>query len=350
MNQAARQRLLKLGTVAVLGIGVFAAELLNRPNRTLAHEVEHNTYMVAAGAFGTANAELLAFAPSYLKVHRGDTVMWHINSFHNVHIGEKPAELVAMQEIDGKPTPVLNPSVAFGNIKTGETYKGGDVSNGLGMGPDASPVFSVVIDIPVGVYNYFCDIHPGMTGIIEVVADDEVIPTPGEVDIAVQDELAAQFGPANEAAGEKFATSSPTPVDGNLKVALGVGNIGRVYYGQFLPYFGVIKAGDSVTWENPADSIEAHFVNSTPYDEAALQDFMPLPPAAEGQPPILAVGPGFFGTTESGATVAKGDTFNSAFIDPGNSFTLTFKDAGVYVYTCHIHPGMNGLIVVEPAS
>ena len=63
MNQATRQRLLKLGTVAVLGVGVFAAGLLNRPSKSLAQEVVHNTYMVAAGAFNNANAELLAFAP-----------------------------------------------------------------------------------------------------------------------------------------------------------------------------------------------------------------------------------------------------------------------------------------------
>jgi plastocyanin len=349
MKSDMRQRLIKLGTVAVLGVGVFAAGLLNRPSRALAQEVTHNTYMVQAGAFSSGNAELMAYAPSYLKVHRGDTVMWHINSFHNVHIGETPAELVTVQEIDGKPTPVLNPSVAFGNIKTGEVYKGGDVSNGLGMGPDASPIFSVVIDMPVGIYNYFCDIHPGMTGVIEVVADDEVIPAPAEVDAAAQDEIAGQFGAATPTVMAAAAQASPVAKDGKLNVSLGVGNVGRVYFGQFLPYFGVIKAGESVTWQNPADSIEAHFINSLPYDDKAFPDFAPLP-AAEGQPPVLAVGPGFMGNVQTGATVAKGDAFNSTAINPGDSFTLTFKDAGVYAYTCHIHPGMNGVIVVEPAS
>jgi plastocyanin len=350
MKRDMRQRLIKLGTVAVLGIGVFAAGLLNRPSRTLAQDVTHNTYMVSAGAFSSANAELLAFAPSYLKVHRGDSVMWHINSFHNVHIGENPADMVVVQEIDGKPTPVINPSVAFGNIKTGETYKGGDVSNGIGLGPDASPVFTVVIDMPVGVYTYFCDIHPGMTGIIEVVPDDEVIPAPAEVDAAAQDEISGQFMAATPNVMAKAAEASPVAQDGVLTVSLGVGNVGRVYYGQFLPYFGAIKAGESVTWENPADSIEAHFVNALPYDDQTFPDFAPLPPAAEGQPPVFALGLGFLGSTQTGATVAKGDVFNSTAINPGQSFTLTFKDPGVYAYTCHIHPGMNGVIVVEPVS
>jgi len=350
MKLEMRQRLIKLGTVAVLGVGVFAAGLANRPTSALAHEIAHNTYMVSAGAYSGGNAELMAFAPSYLKVHRGDTVMWHINSFHNVHIGEKPADLITVQEVGGKPTPIVNPSVAFGNIKTGETYKGGDVSNGLGMGPDASPIFSVVIDMPVGIYNYFCDIHPGMTGVIEVVADDEAIPAPAEVDAAAQDEIAGQFKAATPNVVAKSAEVSPVAKDGVLKVSLGVGNIGRVYYGQFLPYFGTIKAGESVTWENPADGIEVHFINSSPYDDKALPDFAPMPPAAEGQPPIIAAGPGFLGDIQTGATVGKGDAFNSTAIAPGQSFTLTFKDPGVYAYTCHIHPGMNGVIVVEPAS
>ncbi len=350
MKQAARQRLLKLGTVAVLGIGVFAAGLLNRPSRALAQEVVHNTYMVQAGAYSGGNAELLAFAPAYLKVHRGDSVMWHINSFHNVHIGEKPAEMVVVQDVGGKPTPVVNPVVAFGNIKTGETYTGGDVSNGLGMGPDASPIFTVVIDMPVGIYNYFCDIHAGMTGVIEVVADDEEIPTPAQVDVSTQDEVASQFNTIFPAVMEKSAAAQPVATAGNAKVSLGVGNIGRVYVGQFLPYFTSIKAGESVTWENPADSIEVHFINSTPYDDKALPDFAPMPPAAEGQPPIIAAGPGFLGDTLTGATVAKGNTFNSTAIAPGDTFTLTFKDPGVYAYNCHIHPGMNGVVVVEPAS
>ncbi|MBI1279898.1 MAG: hypothetical protein GC179_17355 [Anaerolineaceae bacterium] len=155
---------------------------------------------------------------------------------------------------------------------------------------------------------------------------------------------------ASPVAAAKAAEASPVAKDGTLTVSLGVGNVGRVYYGQFLPYFGTIKAGESVTWENPADSVEVHFVNAIPYSDQTLPDFTPLPPAGEGQPPILAVGPGFLGTTQTGATVANGESFNSGAINPGDKFTLTFNDPGVYAYTCHIHPGMNGVVIVEPAS
>ena len=37
-------------------------------------------------------------------------------------------------------------------------------------------------------------------------------------------------------------------------------------------------------------------------------------------------------------------------VNVNTSVTRTFPTAGTYVYTCHIHPGMTGRIVVSPAS
>jgi plastocyanin len=34
----------------------------------------------------------------------------------------------------------------------------------------------------------------------------------------------------------------------------------------------------------------------------------------------------------------------------GNSVSRTFASAGTYAYSCHIHPGMRGSIVVGTAS
>ena len=36
-------------------------------------------------------------------------------------------------------------------------------------------------------------------------------------------------------------------------------------------------------------------------------------------------------------------------VNVNTSVTRTFPTAGTYVYTCHIHPGMTGRIVVSPA-
>ena len=48
--------------------------------------------------------------------------------------------------------------------------------------------------------------------------------------------------------------------------------------------------------------------------------------------------------------VGADGTFNSGFLMPGQSFTLRFPEPGVYSYVCFIHPGMQGTVVVTPAS
>jgi plastocyanin len=153
-------------------------------------------------------------------------------------------------------------------------------------------------------------------------------------------------------AGQAFVPQmTDAPVrseDGVLNIIVGSGGTGRSTVNLFSSPVGIIQAGDTVVWTNPADSIEAHFVNSTPYDPVAVPEIVPVEQPAG--PPVLSMGPGFFGTTTDGAVIKAGDTFNSAFIVPGASFSLVFDEAGVYHYNCHIHPGMTGMIVVEAAA
>jgi len=43
----------------------------------------------------------------------------------------------------------------------------------------------------------------------------------------------------------------------------------------------------------------------------------------------------------------KSDTFNSAQLAKGQTFTFTFDKAGTYDYFCSIHPSMKGKIIVQ---
>jgi plastocyanin len=343
-----RNRLLKLAFIGVLALAVFAAGLLgNRGNRAFAQDMEPQNFVVQAGAQGPANVELLAFAPSNIQVHRGDTITWSINSFHNVHIGEAPNELMMAPEVDGQPLLQINPAAGFPSIESGDAYAGGDANSGLPAGESFFSLFSLVVDVEPGIYTYFCDVHPGMTGTIEVVADDQPIPSPSDVAAQASTEIAEQTGAA---VGDYFAenaAASPFAVDGVATIVTGTSGTGRALSLSFISPLAVIKAGESVTWVNPADSIDPHFVNSADYNPETLPDVVPMEQA--GGPPILAAGPGFLGTTQSGATIQAGDSFHSGFILPGQSFTLTFADPGIYPFICHIHPGMGGGIVVQPA-
>jgi plastocyanin len=345
MNRDMRQRLIKLGTVAVLGVGVFAAGLLNRPSRALAQEVAHNTYMVQAGGFGEANVEVLAFSPSYLKVHRGDTVMWHVTSLHNMRFGENDEPFITVEKIGGKDTPVANPKVFFPTLQSGSAYMGGDANSGLPSVDAMKSAYTLVMDLEPGVYSYRCDVHPGMTGVIEVVADSEAIPTPSEVDAQAAKELDDQINPA---IGAYFAAAASAPTqaaNGVFSISAGIGGTGRASSLSFSSPLAFIKAGEKVTWTVPADSPTAHFINSLPFDATKITDIVPQP--NPNGPPTLLAGPGFLGTTQDGATVGTGDSFNSSFLAPGQSFSLTFKDPGVYAYICHVHPGMSGVVIVQ---
>ena len=44
---------------------------------------------------------------------------------------------------------------------------------------------------------------------------------------------------------------------------------------------------------------------------------------------------------------AEDGSFSSGTIKSGKTFTHTFKKAGKYAYSCHLHPRMKGTIVVE---
>jgi plastocyanin len=346
MQRFTQGRLFKMATVFALILGVMAAGLWGGRGSALAHEAEPQTFMIETGALGASNVEVLAFAPAIVQVHQGDTVMWHINSFHNVHFEEQITEFAIFPIVDGQPLPQLNPAAAFPNIADGATYTGGDANTGL---PQATNItFSLVIDAPVGRYMYLCDLHPGMVGVIEVVADDVAIPSPAEVSAQAMKEMGDHIGAGMAVLPQLVETAPVRSEDGVLNITVGSGGTGRSTVNLFSSPAGIIQAGETVTWTNPADSIEPHFVNSSPYDPVAVPEIVPV--EQPDGPPIMTLGPGFLGTTADGAVIKTGDTFNSAFISPGTSFSLVFADPGVYHYNCHIHPGMQGMIVVEPAA
>jgi plastocyanin len=45
--------------------------------------------------------------------------------------------------------------------------------------------------------------------------------------------------------------------------------------------------------------------------------------------------------------IADDGSFKSPDLGSGETFSFTFKKAGTYTYTCHIHPNMKGTVVVQ---
>jgi plastocyanin len=96
----------------------------------------------------------------------------------------------------------------------------------------------------------------------------------------------------------------------------------------FYPSVIVIDAGDTVTWTiRGRDPHTITFLSGNP----------PPPP---GSPSSLAPIPC---SSYDGKEICS-----SGIIFPGAQYSLTFTVPGVYIYMCLLHPGMQGVVVVQP--
>jgi plastocyanin len=176
-----------------------------------------------------------------------------------------------------------------------------------------------------------------------------------------------------------------------VRVAAGGGN-GTAPWTIYTPQSIDIKAGQSVTWDNPTTVGEPHTVtfvrdNNTmagvvsPFGVSNATEFMTLPPRSNNEPILI---PGTDGTNTLIAVNAR--TFNPVVIDSngsanfmnpnanytmtgtekyvnsgwflpqgfeqefpgaGNTFTVTFEKPGIYPYVCILHPWMVGSVNVQ---
>ena len=55
-----------------------------------------------------------------------------------------------------------------------------------------------------------------------------------------------------------------------------------------------------------------------------------------------------FHTVTAGTYDSPAGTFDSGYMDPYDSYTLSFKAPGTYEYYCTLHPWMEGAIIITP--
>lgn len=329
---------------ALIGAAAFAiaAGALSSRLVASAQAMESQTFIVQAGAGAFANGELLGFAPQSLQLHRGDTVTWTFASFHNVHIASEPVPLIIGGEVNGQPMPLLNTAVAYNSVESGSTYTGGDLSSGLPPFT-GSPTFSLVMDLEPGTYSYLCDVHPGMVGVLTVVDDSTAIPSPHEVSLQAENDINAVVG-ASMGMFNQLSAEAQMTTDGD-ELAVQAGSEGAITLNNFFPFTAIIHAGQSVTWTVPAGSLDPHTISSP---SLLGQDFLPV--EVEGQAPVFVAGPAGAPSVASGSEVGADTDFNSGLVLPGQSYTLTFTEPGVYSYFCSLHIGMQGTVIVQPSA
>ncbi len=275
---------LVLPVALVLGllVGILSASL----GTAAAQDMAPAHYVVQTGGGGPANIDLLQFAPQNLKVHRGDVVSWAINGFHTVDVGTTTwPDLVVMADVDGTQTPTINPAIAFpSGAENGSAFQGDQSASGLFLDPNVPPIFTLMMDVDAGTYNYLCDVHPGMAGSIEVVGNDVAIPSPSDVSLQAAGEfggtVGALMGQFGELEASEIASDTMAP-----EINAGNPGINRGTINLYFPNVAVAQVGQPVTWTVPQSSIEPHTVSWPPVRN---QDVVPVD--QPNGPPILKDG------------------------------------------------------------
>lgn len=114
----------------------------------------------------------------------------------------------------------------------------------------------------------------------------------------------------------------------NIKVEVGRESA-TVQFDMAFPAATFVHVGDSVTFTNASK----HVPHTVTFMGGAA-------PGPDFQPPVPS--------QPSGGSYDGQGLLNSGFILPGQSYTVTFTQAGVYEYLCVLHPLMKGSIVVLP--
>jgi plastocyanin len=297
-----------------------------------------------------------AFYPAKIKVHVGDSVDYKFLGFHNVFFPPKgkaapgfavlnPAAPVtgakdaggADMWFNGQPSAAFNPLVA---APTGSKVINGKGNHGSGL-PSGSKFKYKVRFSKTGSFTYYCSIHPGMKGTVQVVAKSAK--SPSKVDDAKR--IKKQAAAANKLAKQLLAKATPT---GNV-VNAGFDKKGIASL-AFFPATKTIKAGESVTFQMPGSSTESHnvAVGPEPYvlsqtiegPNGSLNPFVVYP-----SDPVL---PPLTPTTHGNGYLATGLLDTDSKSPFPNQSTITFTTPGTYVYYCNIHqPDMKGTIVVQ---
>jgi plastocyanin len=318
------------------------------------------------------DGDINQFFPSSIKVHAGDAVKFQPFGFHLVNFpkkGEAPPPLAALDAtrliadakdaagqpywFNGQGTPVIPAIVSLGS-GSGKAYDG---TQELGSGFPAGngPPKPFVVKFPkAGSYTYYCVLHPGMKGKVDVVAKGKAVPS------AKADAKRAAAQLAKGIATLKVVDKQKAPAN---TVVAGPDKKAAVLY-RFTPEALTTKVGTPITLTMSAGTTEDHTFSFAKDIKKAIKAadktfLAPLPGGDPKGPPTLAFGPQWAFSTEApgqpividGANHGDG-VVNSGVLDGDakspfpQKVQVSFSKPGTYNYFCAIHTNMTGKITV----
>lgn len=322
---------------------------------------------VASHTFQSNNGDVNDFFPHGITVHVGDSVRFVPVGFHTVDIPAKGAgplalitpagsKVAGVNDEAGQPfwfngldavgfNPQLGPPGLFG-AKTSYTGKK-RVESGLPFAE--APKDMVVKFTKKGSFTYYCDVHPGMKGVVHVVAKKAKAPSKKADAKVVKREIATDIKTLKQIA--KTKTSSGT-------IQIGASGAHGVESYGFYPAAPTVKVGTTVTFKMPVGSTEEHTATTGPGDPEQGSTYLGmLAGSLQGSPTLdpraayPSDAPG--GTPAALTPTLHGNGFwNAGVLDQSKSSPLassnkvTFAAAGTYTFYCLIHPFMKTTVTV----
>jgi plastocyanin len=308
----------------------------------------------------TNHPDFDSFFSTRVTVNTGDTVSFLLAGFHTVDIpamgqGDLPLIIPAGGTVSGVNDAAGNPFWFNGKVPiigfnptlfspTGpSTYDGTTrIDSGLPTGKGKPKPLNVQFSKP-GTYKFYCDVHPGMVGVIVVKPKGQSVPSAKQYAAAVKSQVTRDIKTA-------IKLSKKTVPAGQVSV----GNAGRGGVELFNMFPGTlhVKVGAVVTFSMSNGSREVHTATFGPasYLKPLAKAFAAgptLPPAAAyaSDPPSAAIP---LSPTSHGNGFANTGIMDVDKTTPNPmSGQIKFTKAGTYQFFCLVHPFMHGTVVVK---
>jgi plastocyanin len=308
-------------------------------------------------AFDKLGADVNAYFPNRITIHRGDKVKFTVPSgLHTVQFPAKgraasllisPGSPIAGVRdaagvpywFNGQPDLELTPTLLSGAFGKAVSYNGQDVQSGL---PFTRKPLTVKFT-KTGTFTYFCNVHSGMKGKVTVVAPGSKIPSAK----ADAQKVKKQVSDALKEARKLQTTLLP-------KDTIQLGNGGRTGVEILAMYPGAmtVPTGTVLTFQMSRFSVASHTATTGPGDPLREPDSFlgRMSASVRATPPFDQAG--VYPSDERGVPALltqslHGNGFwSTGFMDRSNAtpqpktFQVKIVAPGTYNFYCLLHPFM----------